>query len=571
MQPSKLATNTRNPIRGEAAQNAIRDGVDLAYEVAKAAFGPSSGDVAIEAQYGDPIVSHDGVFNLDHLHVPDPGVNMAMRILIQASRATNVHVGDGTTLSAMLAASIYTEARELFAQTSEPRMRIAQRIRESGAAVVERIEELKIKATPELLANVAVISAGDEAIGALVSDTIQTIGADGGVIIEDFRGAGIYNDIVEGFYFRRGFTDAVLLSDPSNLESRFDEVLVLVCEKELSKIDDIGPLLDKCMTKGYRQLVLVGNVTGEALALAVKLRIENLQSNGSAGLLCTIVDSPEYGSLRSLFMDDLALYVGGKVFGAGQNANEFDPDVYLGQAKVVINEFSSTFIDGLRVVPRERMLTKKRQVKDSEGTIHNEIYHEQEAYTDDSAEQTMKTRIEELTEELRVASSPIEQEAVRGRLGRLSGKIAILRVGGNTEVEQQNAKLHVEDAVAALQAAIKDGVVPGGGVTIARVSKGIAFHKAFRQPFIALMENAGYNSDYCLWNVQKAKDWQGYDLRNTELDDEENPKLVNLKTSGVVDPTLVLKEAVGNACSVAAQLIKMNVLLPFDNREAKRG
>lgn len=568
MQPSRLATNTRLVIMGEQAQVAIRDGVKLAYEVAKASYGPSSGDVAIEAQYGDPIVSHDGVFNLDHLHIPESGINMATRILVQASRSTNQHVGDGTTLAAMLAASLYEEGRELLASTSISRSSIAKRIKQAGVDVIEKIEALKIEATPELLGNVAVISAGDEAMGNLVSDTIQAVGADGGVILENFGGAGIYNDIVEGFYFRRGFTDAVLLTDPSNLEARYDEVLVLVCEKELSQINDIGPILDKCITKGYRQLVLIGNVNGEALALAVKLRIENLQSNGQKGMLCTIVDAPDYGALRSLFMDDLALFVGAKVFGAGQNANEFDPDAYLGQAKVIINEFSTTLLGGLRSVERVKSIRKTRKVS---GTRGIEVYHVNETYVDDSAEQALQARIAELAEELKVSTSPIEQEVVRARLGRLSGKIAILRVGGNTEVEQQNAKLHVEDAVAALQAAIKDGVVPGGGVTLARVSRDTAFHKSFRKPFTALMENAGYNPDYCLWNVRKAKEWQGYDLRNTELNDDDNPTLVNLKTAGVVDPTLVLKEAIGNACSVAAQLIKMTVLMPFDNREAKRG
>lgn len=532
MQPNRLAVNTRKPILGDKAQDAIREGVDLAYEVAKAAFGPDSGNVGIEASYGAPISSHDGVFNLHHLHISDPAPNMAIEMLVQASRSTNVHVGDGTTGAALLAASVYREAAALVIGTKESRFSVARRIRAAAARAVEEIDKLKIDATPELLQNVAIISAADDAVGNLVSDTIQEVGADGGVIIENFGGAGIYNDIVDGFYFRRGFTDAATLTDPSNLESRFDKVFVLVCEKELSKVDDISTILDRCLDSNIKQLVLIGNVNSEALAVAVKVHLEYLQSGGKNGMVCTVVDAPDYGGLRTLFMDDLALYVGGKVFGGGANTTDFDPQEFLGAARVVVNEFSTTILGGER--------DKKQQAK-------------------------LDARIAELSKELKVSTSPVEQEHVRVRLGRLSGKIAILRVGGNTELEQQEVKLHVEDAVAALQAAIKDGVVPGGGVTMARLPADIDFKGSFEQLFRALMENAGRNAEKALWHVQEAKEWMGYDLRNSD------EKLVDLKKAGVVDPTMVIKEVISNGCSVAADLIKTTVLLPFDNREAKRG
>lgn len=524
MQPTRLATNTRNPIMGEEAQIAIKTGVELAYEVAKAAFGPRSGNVAIESQYGDPIISHDGVFNLDHLQVSDPAINMAVRIIVQASRSTNVHVGDGTTGAVVVAASLYRDALAELATTKTSRMAIARKLKEIASQVVEYVDSLKSEATEKLLHDVAVISASDEAVGSLVADTVKEIGADGGVIIENFGGSGIYNDIVDGFYFRRGFTNAALLTDLSNLESRFEKVFVLVCEKDLSNVGDIGPILDKCLGANIRELVLIGSVQTEALALAVKMRLEG-------GITCTIVDGPDYGPMRTLFMDDVALYTGAKVLSGGANPNDFTVDM-LGAAKVVVNEYSTTLLSAER---------------------------------DKEQEAALQARIKELTDELRVAQSPIEQQVVRTRLGRLTGRIAILRVGGNTEVEQSEVKLRVEDAVAALQAAIKDGVVPGGGTVLARLPDTIAFKSAFEQPFRALLENAGRNVEKGLWHVQEAKDWHGYDLR---ADDE---KLADLKKAGVVDPTLVIKEIVENACSVAADLIKTTVLMPFDNREAKRG
>lgn len=528
------ATNTRRLISGDKAQEAISTAVELVHELAKAAYGPQSGNVLLEATYGDPTSSHDGVFNLDHLNLAEDeslypmGTNMAARTMIQASKQTNVHAGDGTTAAAILAAALYREAKALVAAGADSRMGVARRLIAAAAAATEVVDKLKIKATPELLQNVAIISASDSDMGMLISDTIQEIGAEGGVIIENFSGSGVYNDIVSGFYFRRGFTEAALLTDPSNLESRFDSVAVLVCDKPLANIGDIAPILNKVVGAGIHELLLVGNVSGEALIQAVKSRLDG-------HITTTIVDAPDFGPMRTLFMDDLAAYTGAQVLSAGANPNDFKVDM-LGEAKVVVNEYSTTLING-----------------------------DGEAKAEGDEPSATDKRIAELTEELRVAVSPIEQEAVRTRLGRLTGKIAILRVGGNTPVEQQEVKFRVEDAVAALQAAIKGGVVPGGGVVLARMPESIGFKRAFETPLRTLLENAGRNTEKGLWRVQEAKDWQGYDLRAGE------EKLVDLQKAGVVDPTLVIKEVISNGASVAAELIKTTVLLPFDNREAKRG
>lgn len=519
-----LATNTRAVLFGEDAQVAIRKGVQLVYEVAKAAYGPRSGNVGIEAVYGDPITSHDGVFNLDHLHVSDPDVNMAIRILVQASRATNVHAGDGTTAAAVLAAALYTEASKLVIGGKETRMSVAKKLQNAAYQATSIIDEIKIPITDELLSSVAVISSSDEALGNLVADTVKEIGADGGVLVEDFGGSGVYNDIVDGFYFRKGFTTAALINDPTHLEARYKKVLVLVCEKELSTVSDVAPILNKLVQNGIHDVVIVANVTDEALKVLVKAHIDG-------NITACVVDSPDFGDLRTLFMDDIALYTGAKKLGHGSNAKDFNLDM-LGEAQVKIDEHSSTFVNG------------------------------------DHTNEELKERIDELSTDLTQAQHPIEQEAIRTRLSRLSGKVAILRVGGNTDIERQEVKLRVEDAVAALQAAIKDGVVPGGGVTLARLSTKILnldFKEAFEVPLKTLLENSGRNVEWGLHEVKNARDWQGYDLRS---DDE---KLIDLKKAGVVDPTLVIKEVVNNAASVAAELIKTTVLMPFDNRESKRG
>jgi chaperonin GroEL len=518
------AVNTRNVVKGDEAQQAIKEAVETVFNLARAAYGPQSGNVLIEAQFGDPVASHDGIFNLDHLHLEDPKLDIPARALIQASRQTNVHAGDGTTAAAILACAFYTEARELLASTSMSRMQIARKLQATAAEVIKYVDTLKIEATEDLLQQVAIISASDEAVGSLVSDTIQQVGADGGVIIEQFSGSGIYNDISDGFYFRKGFSEFSPLTDVSNLEARYESVPILVCEKPLSSVGDIAPIMDTIVGKGIKQLVLVGNVETEAMGLLVRLAYGD-----SPTILVTVVDSPDYGALRTLFMDDIALYTGAKVLSGGSDFSDFDISM-LGEAKVVINEFSTTLVNG-----------------------------------DGEQNEDLDVRIQELSDELKVAVSPIQQEAVRSRLGRLSGKIAILRVGGNTEVEREEVKLRVEDAVAALQAAIKDGVVPGGAVTLARVPDDTPFKKAFETPFKTLLDNAGRNTEEGLWHVREAKEWQGYDLRS------DKNKLVDLRKAGVIDPTLVIKEIVSNGASVAGELIKSTVLMPFSNRESKRG
>lgn len=515
------SVNTREIIKGDDLDKRVLEGVTAVYKVAKAAYGPRSGNVIIEANYGDPITSHDGVFNVDKVHVDDPVANMAIRTIVQASKTTNMKVGDGTTAAVILAYHLFIEARKLVAAHTENRMNVARELRRVSEQLVEYIDTIKKPATDELLRDVAIISASDEAVGEMLSDTIKEVGEYGGIVIENFAGSGIYNDIVEGFYFRKGFTEANLINDPSNLESRFENVMILVTEKRIQTVTDIAIILDKILDKNIRELVIVGTVEPEALATLIKNRLGGV-------ITVSVVDSPVYGSLRTLFFDDLALYCGAKVLTPGANADDFEVEM-LGEGKVVMNEFATTILNG------------------------------------DGAKEDLEVRVKQLEEELSVAESSVTQEAIRERLGRLKGKIAIVKVGGATEVEQKEIKLRVQDAIAAVQAAMKDGVVPGGGTTLARAKVKGDFAEVFKQPFKALMDNAGHNSEKALWKVQSAKNWQGYDLRNDKL------KLVDLLEAGVIDPSLVIKEVVKNATSVAAELIKTTIALPLSDRENKRG
>jgi chaperonin GroEL len=513
--------NTRKIVSGEEYDKKTLKGVTAVYEVAKAAYGPRSGNVSIESNFGDPIYSHDGVLNVDKVHLEEPTQNMAARTIVQASKSTNVKVGDGTTAAVILAYHLYMEARKLVNNDNGNRMNVARAIRKAGAEVVDYIDSIKKPANDKLLHDVAIISASEEALGEMLADTIKEVGEYGGIDIENFAGSGIYNDIVDGFYFRKGFTEANLINDPSNLESRFDNVAILVCEKRIQTIPEVAQLIDKVVGANIRELVIVGTVELEALAMFIKNRLEGV-------ITVSVVDCPVFGSLRTLFFDDLALYCGAKVLRPGASMDDFSLEM-LGEGKVAMSEYATSILNG------------------------------------DGSKEDLEKRIRELEEELAVAESSVTQEAIRERLGRLKGKVALVKVGGATEAEQKEAKERVRDAICAVEAAMKDGVVPGGGTALVHAKVEGDFAKVFKQPFMVLMDSAGHNAEQALWKIKANGLWKGYDLRKDTL------KLEDLLEAGVIDPALVIKEVVKNATSVAAELIKTTIALPFSDRDNKRG
>jgi chaperonin GroEL len=295
----------------------------------------------------------------------------------------------------------------------------------------------------------------------------------------------------------------------------------LVTEKPIQTVTDVAIILDKVLDKGIRELVIVGTVLPEAIATLIKNRLGGI-------ITVSIVDAPVFGSMRTLFFDDLAMYCGATVLTPGANADDFEVEM-LGEGMVVVNEFATTILNG------------------------------------DGSKESLATRVKQLEEELAVAESAVTQEAIRERLGRLKGKVALIKVGGATEAEQKEVKERVRDAICAVQAAMKDGIVPGGGTTLVHAEVTGEFADVFKKPFRVLMESAGHNAEQALWKVQEAELGQGFDLRNNEL------KLEDLLEVGVVDPALVIKEIVKNATSVAAELIKTTIALPLADRENKRG
>jgi chaperonin GroEL len=493
----------------------IASGFLKTYNVAKASFGPNAGNALIEYPYGDPLISRDGVTNLQKLNFEDAIENATKQIIVQASKHNDQSVGDGTTGTAILSYHLYIAGRKLVAAGQNP-MVVSRQIIEAASNAVAEIDEMKKPLDPKMLNKVATTSAGDEAIGELVAETIKSVGADGGVTLEDFAGRGVYNEIVEGFYFRKGLVSAYLAKDPANLESKHYKAPILILDKQLSEQGEAAELMERIIDGKFKELVIVGAVAGDALAFIVQLRLSNK-------LVVSIVDAPY--DARSLFLEDLALMTDATVITEGFDVNEFSVE-QLGFAEKTVITTSGTTLLG----------------------------------ADGQATKIAK-RVKELQVQLKEASSPVDIEMIRGRLSRLTGKVAIIRVGGATETEQKEVKLRVQDAVGAAQAALKEGILPGGGTTLARLDVG--FKEAFEAPFLQLASNSGVNPERLLFQLQDAPVNFGFDLRNI------TDKPIDLIKAGVVDPALVVKEIVTNAASVAAKLLTTRSGITLTNREEK--
>lgn len=513
----------RNIIYGDELNTKLARGVSAVYEVAKAAYGPGAGNALLEINYGHPQISRDGVNNVRKVYLQDPVENMAARTIVLASEASNRKVGDGTTAAVILSHHLYKEANKLIS-SGHNRMEISRLIQSTSEDVLKQLDKMKKEVTPEVLNSVATISAGDEGIGGMIAQAIHTVGEDGGITVESFDGLGVYSEMVEGFYYRKGFTHEMLISNPAARESRVSDADIIITEKTLKTIADIAPILDTVIKAAGRgaEVVIIGDVEDEAMAVLA----ENM---ARGNIRPTLISTPYHGQMKSLFLADIATITGGVVLPTGANGSSFKLDMLGTADKVVVNAYSTSIIGG------------KGADEDKIGLI------------------------EDLKEQLAHAEAQVDIDVIRGRLSRLTGKIVNIHVGGATPVERDEVKLRVDDAVCAVQAALKGGIIPGGGVALAHVEAGL-FSEAYKQPLVQLVANCGFNTERALFKVLESKDvWEGFNLRDKNFDYE----LENLEKTGVVDPTLVIREVVINAASVVSKLITTSVGLTFADREMK--
>lgn len=515
------------------ARRRVLGGAKVLYDAVKTTMGPKGRNVVISKSYGNPTVTHDGVTVAKGVELTDAddetlGYKVGAELIKQAASKMNDVAGDGTTTVTVLTYHILSEANKLIAAGHNP-MQLRKGLESAAQDVIARLGGFSedIKANKQRVAEVATISAGDAEIGNLIADVIEKVGKEGVVTVEEGQGLALESEVVEGFTFDRGFVSPYMVTDAARMEAVYDKPAVVITDKKISSIQEFLPLLEKLAQSGKKDLVLIAEeVEGEALGTLILNRLK-----GSFNTIA--IKAPAFGDRRKDILSDIAILTGGDVItdDRGMTFENVDLDVVGTARKVIVTKDDTTIIEGGGQVS------------------------------------AIKARIDQIDQQIAAATSEYDKENLEKRRAALQGKVAVIKVGGATETEIEEKKFRVDDAVAAVKAALDEGIVPGGGVTLINLAKEVSvdgtdslaagaglLRSALEQPFRILLENAALNPDEWLPLVRAAKPGQGVDVN-------EPTKLVDLKSVGVVDPTRVTKEAIQNAVSIAGTSMTMGALV----------
>ncbi|MBQ6414497.1 chaperonin GroEL [Candidatus Saccharibacteria bacterium] len=510
------------------AREKVLSGAKQLYDAVKVTFGPKGKNVIIEKEYGAPVITHDGVTVAEAVELPNKdeslGEAVGAKLIKTAAQKLNKVAGDGTTTVTVLTYNILNEANKLIAAGVNP-MELRRGIEKAGAEVVAGIEKAaeKIEGDSDKVAEVAAISAGDAEIGKLIAEVIAKIGKDGVVTVEAGQGLEMEEEIVEGFSYDKGYASPFFVTDANRQEAVFEKPLVLVTDQKISAAGDILPLLEKVAQSGKKDLVVIAEeVSGEALSLLVLNKLKGVFNS-------LVLKAPSFGDRRKEIMEDIAILTDATVVSSdkGLKLEEVGLEVLGSAAKVIATKDETTIIKGA------------------------------------GDKKAVSSRIALIRTLADAAKSDYEREEFEKRAAALSGKVAVIKVGGATETEIDEKKFRVDDAVAATKAALAEGIVTGGGVTLVNLAGKLSadepgakiVREALKTPFVHIMENAGLNAQALLAEVENAKAGMGVDVM------KPSAGLVDLKKAGVIDPAKVTKEAVKNATSIAATAITMGALI----------
>lgn len=513
-----MSRSTKRILTEAEIQQEIEKAANEVYTVAAAAYGAKGGNVIL-SNYGDPTVSRDGITNVRRVELPNRAQHDAARIIVQASAKTNETQGDGTTLAVILTKHLLDAGRRLVGSGVYDRMTAARKLEAIVGPIHRRLEEIAIRYDSDNLRQVAAISAGDSALGALIADSFEAVGLDGGITVERHPGLGVYPKIEDGFYWNRGFTNLWLTNDSARLRAEHNEANIFIVDKQITGAHEMGHILDACGNNGIKRLVIVGEVNGQAMDVLIGTHTRGMFD-------IALVSPPNFAGNRTMFLEDLAKVTGGRVYTNGMSADSFDVDMLGHAQRVSIGEFDTIVTNGTG--PKEDVLAHIERIKDD-----------------------LKKN----------ADSPRTVEAIQERLSRLTGKICIIRVGGATPADADHMKLKVDDAVCAVRAAMKSGVLPGGGVALLACQEVAGdFGEALAQPFKLLMANGGRNAEKSLAALADKPIGYGFDLN------EESDEPTDLTKAGVLDALDVIKEAVTNAATTAARLTETKAAV-VDNED----
>jgi chaperonin GroEL len=517
----------------EDARRNLQNGMDVLATAVVTTLGPKGRNVAIDRKFGSPTITHDGVSVAKEIELEDPFENMGAQLLKEAATKTNDIAGDGTTTSTVLAHSIVTDGMKNLAAGFNP-MLLKWGIEAATKAVAEKLSEQAIEVTTkDDIANVASISAQDRTIGELIADVMDKVGKDGVITVEESKGLEFETEYVEGMQFDRGYISPYFITNPESMEADVEEPYILVHDKKISAATDIVPVLEKLVQVGKRELVIIAeDIDGEALATLVLNKLRGM-------LNVVAVKAPGFGDRRKAMLQDIAILTGATLI-SEETGRKLDTTEItdLGQSeKIVVTKDDTTLIGGRGEAAQ------------------------------------IKGRIEQIRIEIDKSTSDYDSEKLQERLAKLSGGVAIIRVGAATETELKEKKHRVEDALSATRAAVEDGIVPGGGVALINAMTALddvtmdnddaqvgvtIVRKALEIPLRKIAENAGKDGSVILQDVRRAQEAEknlniGFNVISEEY--------VDMVKDGVIDPAKVTRGALQNAASIAAMILTTEALI----------
>lgn len=511
-------------IFGDDARQKLYKGVVALADSVKVTLGPKGRNVILEKKYGAPLITNDGVTIAKEIELKDREENMGAQLVKEVATKTNDVAGDGTTTATILAEAMISEGlKHLKGGANAVQMKMG--IQKAVKKLEDALEEMAVQIgdSKERIAQVATISAQDAEVGELIADVMDLVGNDGVITVEESQTMGIEKEVVEGMQFDSGYVSPYFVTDPSRMESSYDDVKILITDKKVSSIQDLLPLLEKVAQSGRKELVIIAeDIDGEALATLVLNKLR-----GTFSVLA--VKAPAFGDRRKEMLKDIAVLTGGTVIseeiGLKLDTAELS---HLGEARRVVSDKDTTTVVGGK-----------------------------------GDKKAIEARVDELKVLLSKTTSDFDKEKLQERLGKLAGGVGVIKVGAATEVELKERKLKIEDALNATRAAVEEGIVPGGGVALVRAMdaleglkgdidemNGIAIVKsALTRPLYQIAENAGKDPAEVLDEVLKGKAWHGYDAAKDEY--------VDMQKAGIIDPKKVTRSALKNAASVAALFLTM--------------
>ena len=514
---------------GEEARKSLQIGIDKLSDTVKVTLGPRGRNVVLDKKFGSPLITNDGVTIAKEIDLEDPFENMGAQLVKEVAIKTNDIAGDGTTTAILLAQALIKEGMKNVTAGANP-VGVRRGIQKAVDAAVKTIISNSKKVTgTEDIERVAAISASDEVVGKLIAEAMEKVTADGVITVEESKTAETYSEVVEGMQFDRGYISPYMVTDTDKMEAVIDDALILITDKKITNIQDVLPLLEQIVSTGKKLVIIAEDIEGEALATLLLNRIRGT-------FVCVGIKAPGFGDRRKEMLKDIAILTGGEVI-----SDELGFDL------------KETRLD---------QLGKARQVKiQKENTI---------IVDGDGDTNEIKSRINQIKSQIETTTSDFDKEKLQERLAKLSGGVAVIKVGAATEVEMKEVKLRIEDALSATKAAVEEGIVAGGGVVFVNamasveslldetegdIKTGVKIVlKAMEEPMYQIAKNAGLEGSVIFDKVKNAnKINYGFDAHKEEYTD--------MISAGIVDPTKVSRSALQNAASVAAMVLTTESLV----------